>query len=145
MTWFRRQRDAIVTAIVADLLPSHPALDAGERAAVAADAVAFVVAQVRGLPEFLRLPYGAAAFAFDGLAILRWGRTFRGLDGARRRAYVALWTGSPLGATRNFLKLIRSCTLLAYYDHPIVRARLERSAAPTGDPAAAIRSHAESA
>ena len=145
MTWFRRQRDAIVTAIVADLLPSHPALDAGERVTVAADVVAFVVAQVRGLPEFLRVPYGAAAFAFDGLALLRWGRTFRMLDGARRHAYVAFWAGSPLGATRNFVKLIRSCTLLAYYDHPAVRARLETSVAPIADPAAVIRSHAESA
>ena len=33
---------------------------------------AFVVAQVQGLPEFLRIPYGAASFAFDVLAILRW-------------------------------------------------------------------------
>lgn len=145
MTWFRRQRDAIITAIVADLLPSHPVLDPGARAIVTADVVAFVVAQVRGLPEFLRVPYGAASFAFDGLALLRWGRPFRMLDAARRQAYVALWTGSPLGATRNFVKLIRSCTLLAYYDHPAVRARLEESVTPAADPAAVVRSHAGSA
>jgi hypothetical protein len=145
MTWFKRQRDAIITAIVADLLPAHPALDPGERADVAADVVAFVVAQVQGLPEFLRIPYGAASFAFDGLAIVRWGRPFRMLDGARRRAYVALWTGSPLGATRNFIKLVRSCTLLAYYDHPTVRARLEESVTPAADPSTVIRSRAGSA
>ena len=145
MTWFRRQRDAIITAIVVDLLPAHPVLDPADRDAVTADVVAFVVAQVRGLPEFLRIPYGAASFVFDGLAILRWGRPFRMLDGARRQAYVALWTGSSLGATRNFLKLIRSCTLLAYYDHPTVRARLEESVTPAAGGAAVFRSRAGSA
>lgn len=145
MTWFKRQRDAIIRVIVVDLLPAHPALDPGDRAAVAGDVVAFVVAQVQGLPEFLRIPYGAASFAFEGLAILRWGRTFRMLDGARRQAYVARWAGSPLGAPRNFIKLIRSCTLLAYYDHPTVRARLEESLAPAADPSAALRSRAGSA
>lgn len=145
MTWFQRQRDAIITAIVADLLPAHPALDPGDCAAVAADVVAFVVAQVQGLPEFLRVPYGAASFAFDGLAVLRWGRPFRMLDGPRRRAYVALWAGSPLGVPRNFVKLIRSCTLLAYYDHPTVRARLEQSVTPIAGDAAVGRSHAGSA
>jgi hypothetical protein len=145
MTWFKRQRDAIITAIVTDLLPAHPALDARARSTVAADVVGFVVAQVQGLPEFLRLPYGAASFAFDGLAILRWGRPFRMLDAGRRRAYVALWSESPLGAARSFVKLVRSCTLLAYYDHPAVRARLEASAAPSGEAAAGLRSHAGSA
>lgn len=147
MTWFQRQRDAIVTAIVTDLLPSHPVLAAVDRTVVAADVVAFVVAQVRGLPDFLRVPYGAASFAFDGLAILRWGRSFRRLDEGRRRTWVALWAASPVGATRNFIKLLRSCTLLAYYDHPTVRARLEAmvASAPAGEPAAVIRSHAGSA
>ena len=145
MTWLTRQRDAIVTAIVADLLPADPVLGPVDRAAVAADVVAFVVAQVHGLPDFLRLPYGVAAFAFDGLPILRWGQPFRMLDGGRRGAYLAFWTTAPLGAMRNFVKLLRSCALLAYYDHPIVRARLEDAVRPAVDSPAVVRSSAGSA
>ena len=132
MSWFKRHRDAIITAIVTDLLPSHPALDLVDRRTVAADVVAFVASQVQRLPDFLRVPYGVALFAFEGLPILRWGRPFRALDGRRRHAYLVLWTASNLGAPRNFIKLLRSCTLLAYYDHPTVRARLEEAATPSG-------------
>lgn len=145
MTWFKRHRDAIVTAIVADLLPSHPALDLAERRTVAADVVAFVASQVQGLPDFLRVPYGMALLAFEGLPVLRWGRPFRRLDGGRRHAYLALWTASNLGVTRNFIKLLRSCTLLAYYDHPTVRARLDAEPTPCADPPEWIRTRAGSA
>ena len=45
----------------------------------------------------------------------------------------------------NFLKLLRSCTLLAYYDHPIVRARLGEMPLLDAVPGGAIGSSAGTA
>ena len=60
--------------------------------------------------------------------MLRFGRRFVALDAERRAAYVALWSDSPIGAMRNFVKLIRGCALLAYYDHPALLEALEAQA-----------------
>lgn len=124
--------------IVECLAPEFPRLDPGVRTAVLDDVAAFVVRQVDALPDFLRYPYRFALVAFEWLPAARWGRRFRRLDESKRRTYLALWSDSPLTITRNFVKLIRSCALLAFYDHPAVQAPL-RDQAPRPSPAAAVR------
>ena len=116
--------EATVAAIVGCLVPAEPALAPSTRAAVLDDVTRFVGSQIAALPDFLRLPYRVAMTGFEWLPILRWGRPFRGLDADRRRAYLDLWTHAPVGAMRNFVKLIRGCALLAYYDHPALAASL---------------------
>lgn len=120
-----------VAAIAESLEPDFPRLDAAARALVLADVTAFTASQVGALPEFLRYPYRLALVAFEWLAVLRYGRPFVALDAERRRAWVDLWAESPLGATRNFVKLIRSCALLAFYDHPALQDPLNRQVART--------------
>jgi hypothetical protein len=120
-----RQR-RVVAAVVPLLVPDYPVLDAAARLRVVDDVITFVGAQIGRLPDFLRLPYGMALLAFDASAAARYRRPFHALDAEARAGWLARWSDGPLGATRNFVKLMRSCALLAYFDHPIVRAALER-------------------
>ncbi len=117
-----------VAATAKCLEPDFPRLDAATRALVLADVSAFVASQVRALPDFLRWPYRLALVAFEWLPVLRFGRPFTALDLERRRAWVDFWTDAPLGLMRNFVKLMRSCALLAYYDHPALQPALRAQA-----------------
>ena len=123
------------------VVPALAEVDAATRDRILADVASFVSSQVRTLPDFLRYPYRLALLAFEWLPILCFGRPFVGLDPVRRRAYLDLWTDAPLKLMRNFVKLLRSCTLLAYYDHPelqaALRSQLARPMAPPLAPYAA--------
>ena len=114
-----------VLALTVDvLLPSHPHLDPATSQVVRTDVAAFVVSQVNALPSFLKLPYLVAVTAFDLTPIFRKGRPFRRLDADARASALAAWDTSALAPKRNYTKLIRSCALLAYYDHPAVLSAL---------------------
>ena len=135
--------DRTIAAIVACLQPDFPRLEPAAQGDVQAGVTAFTTAQVAALPDFLRHPYRLALVAFEWLALLRFGRRFVALGSEQRRAWLDLWSASPVGAMRNFVKLLRSCTLLAFYDHPAVQLPLNqqvrrRAAEPrTGAPAPA--------
>jgi hypothetical protein len=116
----------VLAGIVDTLLPSAPALQPEARTRVAAAATRFVVVEVESIPTFLRLPYLLAIVGFQLVSLLRYGLPFTRLSAEKQRAYVALWTDSPIGVMRDFLKLIRGCSLLAYFDHPEVRFLLEQ-------------------
>jgi hypothetical protein len=122
--WLEMQQDRTTAAIVTSLAPSFPAVDASTRRAVLTDVSSFVDAQIGALPDFLRFPYRIALTGFEWLPVLRWGRRFTALDEERQRVYVDYWSDAQLGLMRNFVKLIRSCALLAYYDHPALQERL---------------------
>jgi hypothetical protein len=113
-----------VAAIVTCLAPSFPVIDAPTHERVLADTSRFVDSQIGALPDFLRFPYRVALTGFEWLPLLRWGRRFTALDDARQGAYVDFWSEAKLGVMRNFVKLIRSCALLAYYDHPALQEPL---------------------
>jgi hypothetical protein len=115
---------SLVTALVESLLPTDPVLDVDVRADVATDVAHLVVTQIRAMPPFLRLPYRAALLSFDLLPVLSYGRSFRALDRTAREGWIRRWDERGLRATRAFVKLVRSCTLFAWYDHPRVAAAL---------------------
>ena len=128
VTRMGRQEAAVVARLVSLLTPAYPALDERTQAAVQRDVTAFVATQIQAMPSFLRLPYRFAVVAFNWLAVLRYGQPFLGLGDTTARAYLSLWSSARLGPTRDFVKLIRSCALLAYFDHAQVRAGLETAA-----------------
>lgn len=115
----------VIARLVQLLAPQYPALDAAARTAVEHDVTAFVVSQVKSMPSFLRVPYRLALLGFDWLAVLRYRRSFVALPDVAATAYLSLWSDGGLAVTHDFVKLIRSCALLAYFDHPQVRAGLE--------------------
>ena len=77
------------------------------------------------MPKFLLLPFVGGLFAFDWLPLLRHHRTFSDLDIELQRRIVREWAESRFGRKRDFIKLVRSCSLFFYLDHPLVRVRLE--------------------
>lgn len=129
-------RRQLVAEIVGALAPHEPALAPAARERALRDTVRFVASQIEAMPSYLRLPYLLALSAFDWLALLRHGRRFPGLAPARREAWIESWSASALAPRRDFVKLLRSCTLLAFFDHPAVRARLiaEAGAGSRGAP-----------
>lgn len=111
-------------AVVGVILPRYPDLDPGVRVAVEQDVARYVARQIGSMPSFLRVPYRLALLAFDWLPLLRHGRPFRGLPPASSARYVALWNDAPVLAMRDFVRLLRSSALLAYFDHPSVVQQL---------------------
>jgi hypothetical protein len=107
------------------MLPSRPELDEGERVRVEGELQDFLSSQVSSLPRYILAPYLLALFAFEALPLLRHGRPFSSLADADRAAIVARWSASPIGPMRDLLKLIRSCALFFYLDHPVVTRRME--------------------
>jgi hypothetical protein len=122
----------VVAGVTGLLIPSEPRLGEDARAHVLGSVVRFVALQVENIPAYLRLPYLVAVTGFQWLPVLRFGRRFLDLPLDSQRAYLALWSDAPLGPMRDFVRLIRNCALLAYYDHPEVRRAL-RAATPDGD------------
>lgn len=120
----------VLSEIVRAILPSYPELEPVVKATVHTDVTAFVASQIEAIPSFLRLPYKLALVGFNLLPLLRWARPFVRLRPEARASYVTLWSDGPIGAMRDFMKLIRSCALLAYFDHPEVARLLDARCPP---------------
>jgi hypothetical protein len=115
--------------IARPLLPAHPRLDPDEIERVERDLTAFLVAEIGALPLHLAAPFRLALVAFALLPVLRFGRTYRALPPEHKHRVVYAWANAPVAVFRNFVKLVRSCALFAYLDHPLVMANLERDGA----------------
>ena len=120
---------SLVLAIARPLLPCFPPLSDAERDEAERELDRFLAAQLAEMPRYLALPFSVALLAFNWLPLLRYGRTYAGLPQETQVRVVLAWSGSPIGAMRNFVKLVRTCALFAWLDHPIVAARLEPEAA----------------
>jgi len=125
-----------VATIVTLVIPEFPRLEPTAHAHVRDDVCRYVLDQIGSMAGFLAGPYRAAIVGFEVLPILRYGQAFHALPGPRQHAYLARWSASPFGPMRDFVKLIRSCALLAYFDHRDVRSVLEAEKAQP-------RSHSE--
>lgn len=116
----------VLRGIVTLVLPAYPDLDEGARGAVERDVTDYVSTQIASMPSFLRLPYRLALLGFALLPLIRYGRSFKGLPEDRKASYFAWWNDARFSPMRDFVKLIRSTALLVYFDHPLVRERLDR-------------------
>lgn len=115
----------LIAALIQTIFPDWPALPPADRARVAQDTTTFVAGQIEALPRFLHVPYLLALTGFNWLAVLYGGRTFTRLPPPRRSRYLRFWSESPLGLMRDFVKMVRSCAVLAAFDHPTMTRRLE--------------------
>ena len=117
-------RRQVVAEIVRLVTPDYPKLEEPERARVLASVTSFVSSQIDAMPSFIALPYRIAISLFQLLPVLRYGRGFKSLDDDTKESYLAIWSDATIGPFGDFIKLIRSCALLAYFDHPDVTRRL---------------------
>jgi hypothetical protein len=119
-----RTRTRVVAGIIGVIAPVYPGLEESVRMSVHEDVTRYVASQIQSMPSFLRLPYQLALTAFNWLALVPYRRRFIHLPLAAQASYLALWSDGPMGVMRDFVKLIRSCALLAYFDHPLVAEQL---------------------
>ena len=115
---------ALLLEIARPLLPAFPPLPTSERERVEDELRTFLVEQVRSMPSFLRLPYLTALLVFEWTPLLRYGRPYTALPMVRRERALQAWSRSPIGPCRDLVKLVRSCALFFYLDHPLVRESL---------------------
>ena len=115
-----RAPDQLLLALVTAILPEDPRLADSEREFVEQQVLDFVAAEIAALPTHLRWPYRTALRLFDLSALAARGRPFRALDLAKRRRYVETWADGSVELARDFIKLVRVCALLQFYDHPLV-------------------------
>jgi hypothetical protein len=120
----------LLTGIIAGLLPAEPPVPPATRSAIEADVAVFVTRQILGMPAHLRVPYRIALWAFQWMALRQYGRPYTRLDAAKQRDYISVWIHSTVGFKRDFIKLIRSCALLRYYDHPRMQTFMDAWANP---------------
>ena len=121
----------VVAEIVGLIAPAEFAPDPEIRARVQDDTTDFVCSQIAAMPSFLRLPYRLALVAFQWLPLLRWARPFARLPERAKVAYLSFWSDGGISLNRDFVKLLRSCALLAYFDHEEVRRQLGSTPGPT--------------
>lgn len=120
-----RLQRRVLDGVVDLLLPAYPPVVDAARRRAALEATRFVAVQVGNIPALLRLPYLAAILVFHWLALPRYGRPFLSLRVDARRAYLAWWTDSPVGPMRDFVRLIRGCALLSYFDQDEIRRAVD--------------------
>lgn len=107
------------------LLPLWPSLEASARDSVARDVVAFVRAELRLAPFHVRVGLAVLAALFSlYVAVATSGRGLGPLADAQRNRLLAGWERLGGNAARSFLRVMRSLTLLAFFDHPAVLAAL---------------------
>ena len=75
----------------------------------------------------MRAPLALALLGFQLLPLARYARPFGALSPAQQARFLAWWSGAPLSAMRDLVKLVRGTALWVYFDHPAVVAQL-----PTG-------------
>ena len=107
------------------LYPKEPLLTPEDKTQVEEKVVSYLAGQILAMPSYLKIPYMLALQAFNYLSCFRFGLPFTVIDQEKQGKYVLFWSRSPIGLMRDFVKLIRSCVLLAYLDHPLVLQELE--------------------
>lgn len=125
-----RLNPKLLLCLARPLFPCEPQLTAEKQAQVETEVVHYLAGQIMAMPAYLRHPYRLALHAFNLLSCLRFGLPYTLVNRSRQYRYVRLWARSPIGLMRDFIKLVRSCVLLAYLDHPLVMHELERSIGP---------------
>ncbi len=116
---------AFVRAIVESFVSADDlGLDARDHARAVDEVAAFVEGQIESLPARLALLHELGMLGFRFATRLRYVRGFCKLSLATRRAWIARWAYGGVVPARQLFRATRSTSLLAFYEHPLVRAQL---------------------
>lgn len=122
----RAARDAAppsrhLRAIVDAIAPAAaPGLSDAERREVLDATTAYVAGQVAAMSRDLRAKAWAGIAGFRTYALLRRGRPFARLPLDQRQRLVEAWSYGDLYLPRQLFRMLRSLTLLAWFEHPLV-------------------------
>lgn len=122
----QRALHSIVAALVR---PQELNLPLQVHAAAVAHAVQFTQAQVGVLPRHYRAAFVVALLALDRSALLQRVPTFAALPPVDQDRLLAAWSDTPLPQPRQFLRLVRSASLLGFFEYPAVACAVAREGA----------------
>lgn len=109
-------------SLIEALLPTD--CPASDRAAVAGSADRLLNGRVAALAVPMRVGILGVAALFHALAFCILGRSFGATSLERRRRFIGGAERAPLVPFRALIRLARSFTLIAFYDHPLTRRRI---------------------
>lgn len=89
------------------------------------DVLAHAELTLRSFPPLVRLGLVAGAKLFDASAIAFYGKRFSRLPRPQQEAWFERWWSSERTVLRQFAKGAKALVSLAYWEHPVVRRRLE--------------------
>ena len=112
----------IYLSLVEALLPSDCPDSA--RSAFAASAARLVRKRIQGLALPMRLAVTVTGILFGGAAFLVLGKAFAEANIAERQNFIDRAEKVPLIPFRELIRLVRSFTLVTYYDDPQTRERM---------------------
>jgi hypothetical protein len=120
-----RETGDIYVAIVEALAPfDRFELDHDERDRVAREAAEFVAGELAAVPYRLSVLFQIGLFGFRLLSRLFYGGPFCELPLGKRRSVVQTWAYGKIGLTRQFFRPLRATAFLAFYEHPVILAKL---------------------
>jgi hypothetical protein len=115
---------SMIATLTSSLLPEWPAFDEPSRNAIHRAVTDFVVLELKACPSFVRLGVTAlTVFFFTGSFVIGFGRGYGRRGPAWQRRYLTVWRRLGRSA-KSFERLMRSLTVLAFLDHPLVAAKL---------------------
>ena len=110
----------LVEKIVSAMLPEKPVVYSDLRRKVEDDVSDFVYGQIEALPVYLRVIYKIVLCKFNFSSFFIYGNVFSNLNKSKQLNYSRMWSESPIRQMRDFIKLIKSCAFLQYFDHPVI-------------------------
>ena len=110
----------LVEKIVSAMLPEKPVVYSDSRRKVEEDVSDFVYGQIEALPVYLRVIYKIVLCKFNFSSFFIYGNVFSNLTKSKQLNYLRIWSESPIRQMRDFIKLIKSCAFLQYFDHPVI-------------------------
>jgi glycosyltransferase 2 family protein len=111
-----------LVALVDALVPHDPEI--GDQSRVVRDVARFVRSELDDLPARLGWLLSTGLTGFRTITVLVKLSRFEALERSARRAWAERWAYGSLSLARQLFRGVRSTALLAYYDHPLVRARM---------------------
>ena len=108
-------------AIVDTIAPGDGnGLSEADRRRVVDESAVFVAGQVAAMSKELRFKAWAGIAGFRAYALLRRGKPFDTLPLDARQRLAERWSYGSLYLPRQLFRMLRSLTLLAWFEHPLV-------------------------
>ncbi|MBX9692040.1 MAG: flippase-like domain-containing protein [Cyanobacteria bacterium] len=106
--------------------PEHVLPEAKSRETALTDATLFTITQINSMPMRLKVLFNIGITGFKTIVALTNFRFLCQIPLEKRRKVIEGWAFGPLDLARKFMKPIRVLFLFAYYEHPFVKAHLDK-------------------
>jgi hypothetical protein len=109
-------------AVVEATIPAYPPLPPSDAEVVRVYVLESVTRQLRSAPRQIRLATGVILWAFAAYCLVFKGRSVQASTSAERSAMLSAFSRRTPAYFSALERLVRSATVLAYFEHPFVLA-----------------------